>query len=283
MGISIVILSFNEEDNIEPCLDALAWCDDVWVLDSYSKDSTVFIAKAKGAHVIQRAWEGFANQRNFALDDLPLKHEWVLHLDADEYITPEFAAEISRVAENAAKSKFTAFEVPFRMFFMGRWLRFGGTYPNCQVRFGRKDALRFVQIGHGQREKLLYGRLGRLDECLFHFNFSKGIGSWISKHIIYAKDEAAHSLNGSSGGVNFSEGLTLGTRLRRKIKHWTLNAPARYVLRFLYMYFLKFGFLDGRAGFHYCLLASIYEYFVLLQRRELLCGRDIFQKDKISI
>lgn len=284
MGVSIVILTFNEADNIERCLRALSWCDDIWVIDSFSTDGTEAIAKALGVNVIQRGWLSFADQRNFALDHLPLRNEWVLHLDADEYVTSKLAAVLSKIADdNCAATKFTAYEVPFRMLFMGRWLRYGGTCPNCQVRFGRKDALRFVQIGHGQREKLTHGLLGRLNESIFHFNFSKGIGSWITKHAVYARDEAKQAQNGAQESINFSQGLALSTRLRRKIKYFTLDMPGRPLLRFFYMYVLRLGFLDGRAGFHYCLLVSIYEYFTVLQRREVRVGRDAFQESKINI
>lgn len=282
MAISIVILTFNEEDNIEKCLKALAWCDDIWVVDSFSSDATASIAKVNGAKVVQQHWLGFAGQRNFALDHLPLVHDWVLHLDADECVTPKLALALARVAEGLSVSgEFTAFEIPFRMLFMGRWLRHGGTYPNFQVRFGRRDALRFVQIGHGQREKLARGQLGRLDECLYHFNFSKGIGSWISKHATYSRDEAALAQKKDDEAVAFSEGLAFETRLRRKIKYWTLRIPARPLFRFCYMYFLRLGFLDGKPGLHYCLLVGIYDYFIMLQQRELRFGRDSFQQEKL--
>lgn len=282
MPVSIVILTFNEVDNIDRCLRALTWCDDVWVVDSNSSDETATIAEAAGAHVVGQPWLGFAGQRNFALDHLPLKHEWVLHLDADEFVTPDLAAKLLTIGNgDLENNEVTAFEVPFRMLFMGRWLRHGGAYPNYQVRFGRKDGLRFVQVGHGQREMLIYGCLGQLKQCLYHFNFSKGIGSWISKHVVYARDEAAQALKSSGEIIAYSAGLTFATRLRRRIKYSTLKLPVRPLLRFAYMYVLRFGFLDGMAGFHYCLLVSIYEHVVALQRRELVCGRDVFDENKV--
>lgn len=279
MPVSVIILTFNEEDNIAQCLKALTWSDDIWIVDSNSTDETVSIAKATGAQVVSRPWSGFAEQRNFALDNLPLRHKWIFHLDADEFVTSELAAELRRIAAaDRGNGDVTAFEVPFRMFFMGRWLRYGGTYPNYQVRFGRKDALRFTQVGHGQREKLIFGRLGQLKSCILHFNFSKGIGPWISKHIEYARDEAEQSLATPDQGAAFIQGLTFPTRLRRVLKRWSVVLPVRPIFRFLYMYVLRRGFMDGPAGVHYCMLVSIYEYLVSIQRRELRSGRDAFNE-----
>jgi glycosyltransferase involved in cell wall biosynthesis len=282
MPVSVVILTFDEADNIIRCLKALTWCDDIWVVDSNSRDGTATIAEAANAHVVRQSWLGFAGQRNFALDHLPLKHEWVLHLDADEFVTPDLAAELLAIGNGHLETKrVTAYAVPFQMLFMDRWLRHGGSYPNYQVRFGRKDGLRFVQVGHGQHERLIYGSLGRLRRCIYHFNFSKGIGPWISKHVVYARDEATQALKGSEEMIAYSAGLNVRTRLRRRIKYLTLNLPLRPVLRFVYMYVLRFGFLDGMAGFHYCLLVSIYDHFVTLQRRELIHGRDVFNESKV--
>ena len=94
--ISVVILTYNEETNIARCLDSVSWSDDILVVDSFSEDRTVEISKRHGARVIQRAFEDFSSQRNFASEQGNLKHEWVLHLDADEVVSPELRAELAR-------------------------------------------------------------------------------------------------------------------------------------------------------------------------------------------
>lgn len=284
MTISIILLTFNEEENIRQCFHGLRWCDDVWVVDSYSTDLTTTIATEFGAHVVQRKWLGFAEQRNAALSELPLRHDWVLHLDADEFVTSELADELMEIARDSTTSgrdECTAFEVPFRIFFRGRWLRHGGTYPNYQVRFGKKDVLRFVQVGHGQREQLANGRLGRIRHCLYHFGFSKGIGSWITKHVGYAQNEASE-LQHIQRTPLFYRGTNRTTRLRRLLKHSSRNLSLRPLLRFCYMYILRGGFLDGSAGFHYCFLLGVYEYFGVLLQREIDKGKDIFDPSRVT-
>ena len=180
--ISVIILTHNEETNIARCLDSVSWSDDILVVDSFSDDRTVEIAKRHGARVIQRAFEDFSSQRNFASEQGNLKHEWVLHLDADEVVTPELRAELPR----AMFGDKDAYRVSSKLIFCGKFLRHAGLFPWYQVRFGRKQALRFKQVGHGQRETLEPGRIGTLKSSLLHFNFSKGLCDWIEKHNRYS-------------------------------------------------------------------------------------------------
>ena len=157
--ISVLILTHNEERNIPRCLESVKWSDDVLVLDSYSTDHTVEIAKAAGARVIQRTFDDFAGQRNFGLRHGCLRHEWVLHLDADEVVTPGLSDELHRVVQSGGKD---AYRLASRLMFRGTWLRHAGMYPTYQVRFGRRDRLSFVQVGHGQRETTPLERIGTL-------------------------------------------------------------------------------------------------------------------------
>jgi glycosyltransferase involved in cell wall biosynthesis len=151
LPISILIITFNEEENLRACLDAIDWCDDIVVMDSFSTDGTVEIAKKYGAHVYQRQFDDFADQRNFALANCRFKHGWVFHLDADEIITDELKSEMEMEIKNATVD---AFRVPSKMIMFGKWLRYSGMYPAYQVRLGRVGVLRFKQVGHGQREDI---------------------------------------------------------------------------------------------------------------------------------
>src|ERR1700747_81260 len=148
--ISVIILTHNEETNIARCLDAVSWSDDILVVDSFSDDRTVEISKRYGARVIQRAFKDFSSQRNFASEQGDLKHEWVLHLDADEIVTPELREELS----GAVFGDKDAYRVSSKLIFCGKFLRHAGLFPWYQVRFGRKQALRFKEVGRGQREIL---------------------------------------------------------------------------------------------------------------------------------
>ena len=130
-------------------------------------------------------------QRNYALDTIGFKHDWVLHLDADEVVT---AALRDEIALAIADSRFSAYRIASRLMFMGRWLRFSGMYPSYQVRLGRKDSLRFDQVGHGQRESLGAGQVGTLKNPYLHYGFSKGLADWIERHNRYSTDEARFEL-----------------------------------------------------------------------------------------
>src|SRR5262245_40364755 len=104
MGVSVLILTLDEEVNLAGCLDSVAWCDDVVVLDSFSRDGTVDIARARGVRLFQRQFDNYANQRNYGLRDLSYKHEWVLMLDADERVPHELREEIEQRTRDAPAS-----------------------------------------------------------------------------------------------------------------------------------------------------------------------------------
>jgi glycosyltransferase involved in cell wall biosynthesis len=270
MNISILLLTLNEEANLPACLEAVAWSDDVVVLDSYSQDQTVAVAERFGARVYQRAFDNFAGQRNYALDHIDFKHEWILHLDADEIVTPELHAEMLRAAESGL---FDAYRVPSKLIFFGRWLRYAGLYPVYQVRFGHRERFRFKQVGHTQREDLPPDRVGTLSEPYLHYSFSKGLTEWVEKHNRYSSDEARETVQFLSGhqAVAWS-GLLSRDRMRRRraLKELSYRLPFRPFLRFAYTYLLGRGFLDGHAGWTYCRMLALYEYLIVLKTRELM-------------
>lgn len=269
MSLSILLLTLNEEANLPACFSAINWCDDVVVLDSFSTDDTVSLAESLGARVYQRRFDHFAGQRNYALDQIEFKHDWVLHLDADEIVTPELHSEMLRVI---SEDRFDAFRVPSKTMFFGRWLRYSGMYPTYQVRLGHRERLRFKQVGHGQREDLPQERVGTLTEPYLHYSFSKGMAEWIDKHNRYSTDEAHETVKvlSSEQGLDWPGLLSNDrTRRRRALKGLSFRLPFRPTLRFFYMYVLRRGFLDGRAGFTYCRLLALYEYLIVLKTREL--------------
>lgn len=272
MPLSVLILTLNEADNIGKCIGALEWSDDIVLVDSFSTDSTVDDARALGARVYQRKFDNFANQRNFALEEISFKHEWVLHLDADELVTPALRDELRATIANP---DFDAYRVPSMMMFLGKWLRYAGMYPSYQVRLGHLNALRFKQVGHGQRENLSSDQIGTLNNPYIHDCFSKGITEWIEKHNRYSSDEARHGIEQlRHGGIDWRGVFNHvdKTRRRRAIKGLVNRLPFRPSIRFVYMYVLRRGFLDGRAGFVYCRLLASYEYWIVLKMKELTRG-----------
>ncbi|MGB3544033.1 glycosyltransferase family 2 protein [Rubrivirga sp.] len=265
--VSVLILTYNEEDNLPRCLDSVAWADDVLVVDSFSTDRTVEVARAHGARVLQRGFDTFAGQRNFGIDQGELRHDWVLHLDADEVVPSALRDELLDVARTGVKP---AYRVASRMMFQGKWLRHAGMYPAYQVRYGRRDRLRFKQVGHGQREDLEPEDVGTLQHDLEHYSFSKGLHEWFAKHNCYSSDEAAEALGQSGDAIDWAAlAAPDRTRRRRALKTLAARMPMRPSLRFFYMYVLRRGFLDGRAGLSYCRLLSTYEAMTVAKEREL--------------
>jgi len=265
--ISVVILTHNEETNIRRCLDSVTWSDDILVVDSFSDDRTVEISKRHGARVIQRAFDDFSSQRNFASEEGNLKYEWVLHLDADEIVTPELRAELP----GAVLGDKDAYRVSSKLMFCGKFLRHAGLFPWYQVRFGRKQTLRFKQVGHGQRETLEPGRIGTLKSSLLHFNFSKGLSDWIERHNRYSTAEAQQNVYGyTDDDVPILDLLSTEThRRRRAAKKIFRRLPCRATIRFIYMYLFRGGILDGKPGFTYCRLLAWYEWLIGLKEREI--------------
>ena len=268
--VSVLVLTYNEEGNLPRCLRSVAWADDVLVVDSFSTDRTVEIAEAHGARVLQRAFDTFAGQRNFGIDEGGLRYDWVLHLDADEVVPADLRDELVTIAGRSAAPEQTAYRVASKMMFQGRWLKHAGMYPAYQVRFGLRDRLRFVQVGHGQREAVPPEEVGTLEHALEHYSFSKGLHEWFSKHNRYSTDEAVEALRQADGELDWS-GLASSdrTRRRRALKALAARMPLRPALRFTYMYLLRRGVLDGQAGLAYCRLLATYEAMTVAKEREL--------------
>jgi len=271
--ISVVVLSQDEAVNIERCLASVAWSDDVVVVDSGSTDGTQALATKAGARVIHRKWDHFAGQRNYALDHGGLRHRWVLHLDADEVVTPELRDEMLAIAR--ADEGLPGYRVPSRLVMADGWLRYSGMYPTYQVRFGTREGLRFHMVGHGQREMLRPDQVGTLRGDLIHYNFSKGMPDWIARHERYARDEARAALL-EGGKRRWSELFTAPDRVerRRAMKDLSQRLPLRPLARFIYVYFVRRGFLDGRAGLRYAGLMARYQSMIDRNVAELRRGRE---------
>ena len=265
MPFSVVILTLNEERNLPGCLQSVAFCDDIVVLDSGSTDGTDAIAREAGARVFVRKFDNFGGQRNFAQKHIPFRHPWVFHLDADEELTPQLAAECER---HSREMDLDGYYVAPQMMFFGRWVPHCTDYPAWQARFVRAPQFEFIEVGHGQREAP-HMRLGRLTESYRHDLTTGGVGEWLDKHRRYAKAEAAsHLATIEKLGLTTLFGSNKLLR-RRALKQLSYRLPFRPFFRFVYQYILRRGFLDGRPGFQYCLLLARYEGFTSLEIKRL--------------
>lgn len=267
MGVSVLIMTLNEEKNLPACLKSVAWCDDIVVLDSFSTDRTVEIARAAGARVYQRAWDNERSQRMYGLREIPFAHAWVYTPDADEITPDDLRDEILAVAADPDRPE-ALFQARYKNIFMGRWIRRSSLYPTWITRLVRPDRMRFERDVH--LRVVGEGGTGRLNSHLLHYSFNKGLSNWYDKHNKYADVEAeiaTRRLEIERAGID--KLFSRDQRARRDaIKSLVASLPFRPTLRFLYMYVLRGGFLDGWPGYTYCRLIATYELMIVVKTAE---------------
>ncbi len=273
--VSILIPIKNEAANLPRCLAAVAWADEIFVVDSRSTDGSQRIAEEHGAKVVQFDFNGtWPKKKNWALENLPFTHEWVFILDADEVMPPGAEAEFRAIVEDAAHAV-DGYWINRRFMFMGKWLRHA-YYPNWNLRLfrhrlGRYEKLTDVDTQSGDNEVhehvVVKGSTGRLRCEMDHYAFPS-VAVFVEKHNRYSNWEARVALDrylhGSGGNLQMGN-----VGLRRKLKQWSQALPFRGLLRFLYVYVWQRGFLDGRAGYYFARLHGFYEFLSVAKTFEL--------------
>jgi glycosyltransferase involved in cell wall biosynthesis len=259
--LTTVITTKDEELHIARCVDSAIELGQVIVLDSGSFDGTKKIARQRGATVVDHEWEGYARQKNWALSTLPIETEWVLFLDADERLTESGRAEIRTAV---ARPDVDGFYIARENIVLGRRLRHAWWYPDYQMRVFRKNCGHYEdRLVH--EHVVIDGKTDYLKHPLIHENL-KGIDAWMQRHIRYARLEAEEMLKTRGQRTNGSIGASFrGNRAERrralKTRLW-YRLPMRPAIRFVWMYFVKRGFLDGRSGLAYCQLVAAYEALI---------------------
>lgn len=241
--LSVAVITRDEEADIRGCLESVAWADERVVLDSGSTDATVAIARSLGARVEVESWRGYAPQKNRAME--LCTGDWVLSIDADERVTEALRREIEAALAADPVELPAGFSMPRLSFHLGRWIKRGGWYPDRKVRLTRRGAGAWV--GEEVHEHLeVEGRVGRLGRPLLHYTY-RDLSDHLAKMDGYTV-RIAHRRH--TRGVKPS--------LRRLL----LNPP----FKFLRMYVLKGGFLEGTAGF---ILAAAGAWYVFLKEAHL--------------
>ena len=271
---SVVVISQNEESNIRHCIEAaVRVSDDVWLVDSFSTDKTQEIADKLGANVVEHEFESWGAQRNYALDNLRLKHEFILFLDADEQIDAAFADEL---VEKIKSSQYAAFNVNFDIVFLGKVLKHSHENPPV-LRVIRSNAGRWVS--EGAREYcIVKGPIGRIKARIRHED-RKGMFFWLVKHIRNA-DREARAILGKNKQLKLADVPQNAHFERpfrvflRRIYNW-LPKTIKPFLIFIYRYFVRLGFLDGYPGLVFCLLQAFW-YNLIIDARifEIPLGYD---------
>jgi len=267
---SVLILTRNEERNLERCLRAISWAEDVVVFDSHSTDRTVAVAEAMGARVFQRIFDGYGPQREAARTQVDYQFPWVLALDADEIPDEELVAELMRAAR-ADDSRHAAYRMRRKDHFMDRWIKHSTLYPTWFLRFYRPDKIRYDdRLVH--EYPAVEGSVGELAGHLLHYAFHKGYPAWLAKHRHYARLEAQAAARDLDALAIDWRGLVVRAdpiRRRRAHKRVFGTLPFRPGLRFGYMYLARRGFLDGWRGLLYCSLMFWYESLIGKETRAL--------------
>ena len=238
--LSVTIITFNEEKNIKDCLDSVKWADEIVVIDSFSTDRTVEICREYTDRVYQNKWQGFVDQKKFALTKA--SHNWVLSIDADERISDELREEIKEVLSDNLKHD--GYYMPRKTFYINRWILHCGWYPDHKIRLFKKDKGRWEGTrGTAIHESVkVNGRVGYLKGDILHYSFPT-----ISSHL-----KTINSFTSISSSENFKKGERTGI----------LSILLRPPFNFFKMYILKLGFLDGLPGFIVSVLSS---YHVLIK------------------
>jgi len=272
--VSVLVPIKNEAEILERCLNSVQWADEIFVVDSQSTDNSAEIAERYGANVVQFHFNGtWPKKKNWALENLPFKNEWVLILDADEVLPAEAATEI---ANAIAKPGDTAgYWINRRFFFLGRWLRHS-YYPNWNLRLfrhalGRYEQLTTSETNSGDNEVhehvVVQGPTAKLQCEIDHYAFPS-VEVFIEKHNRYSNWEARVSadrfLTGSSNELSDER-----VGRRRRLKSLSQRLPFRPLLRFLYIYIWQKGFLDGRDGYYFARLHAVYEFLSVAKTYEL--------------
>ncbi|NLH39966.1 MAG: glycosyltransferase family 2 protein [Elusimicrobia bacterium] len=269
LPISVIILTYNEEKNIEACLKSVYdWVDEIFIVDSYSTDKTLEIAKKYTDKIYQHEFKNQAKQFNWALENLPLKGTWIMRLDADERWTHEAFEELEEIVK---VPELNGIYIKLRIYFMHKWIKYGGFYPNY--------FLRVFKRGKGKIENrmmdehiIMEGKTAYLKNDILEYNLKDRNGSieeFIFKHINYAKREALDYLAMKYGSLkpetiaNIFRGKTEQKRYLKENFYYKLPLFLRAFAYFLYRYFLKLGFLDGKEGLIFHFLQGFWYRFLV--------------------
>ncbi|HTR81412.1 MAG TPA: glycosyltransferase family 2 protein [Bacteroidota bacterium] len=243
--LSVIVITYNEERNIERCLRSVQWADEVIVIDAFSDDRTVEICKSLDATVVQRAWDGFAPQKQYALSCA--SRSWVLLVDADEEVTPELHEEI--ISAISSPDSAEGYEIPRKSFFLGQWMKHGGWYPGYQLRlFLRSRASISQRPVHEGVE--LRGNARKLKNGLNHYTYFS-LSQYLTKLNDYTSLDVLNKLS-----------QTKGRRVRWY--NFILN-PASVFIR---MFVVLAGFKDGFRGFLLAVYSSFYKFLLFAKAWE---------------
>jgi len=240
--LSVAMIAMNEEANLPRTLESVRWADEIIVVDSGSKDRTIEIAHSFGARTSHHAFGGHGEQKNVALD--LCTSDWILLLDADEVLSPELQQEIRTLL--AGEPRFGAYWIPRRNLILGRWMRHGGFYPDLKLRLFRRGSARLSEGVGPHSTPQFAGQRGRLKHDMLHHAYPD-MNTYLEHMNRYSSEIAAL--------------LVKSGRTSRSFPAFLWNAVLNPAATFIYNYFFRLGFLDGREGLLLHLNHSVYVHW----------------------
>jgi glycosyltransferase involved in cell wall biosynthesis len=263
VSISVVILTFNSEETISATLEsAKRVSDDIHVVDSFSSDKTVGIVREYGARLVQHTFENYGAQRNWAIDNLPLRYDWELHLDADEKLSDDLIIQI-RLFTSASSSNIDGYYIPRLTRFMGRCIRHGGRFPIWHMRLFRRGKGRCEERQYDQHF-YVDGPTSKLQGPMID-DIRMDLNEWVSRHNRWADAEVRNIWGGETPGQIQADILGSPVQKKRFFRTFYYNLPlfVRPFLLFAYRYFFRCGFLDGREGLVFFVLQTFWYHFLV--------------------
>jgi glycosyltransferase involved in cell wall biosynthesis len=283
--VTVVILTHNEEIHIGRCIRSLLpVASKIFIVDSYSTDRTVEIAQSLGAMVEQRKWKNYADQFQWGLDNCGAESDWVMRMDADEYLEPGLQQELVRILPNMS-AETGGIYIRRKVFFYGKWIRHGGFYPHTLMRIWRNGKGRIEQRWMDEHIVLPpEAKTIMVKEHLVDDNL-KGITFWINKHNSYASREMVDLLNNKYALLEKDESLKTvddpqakWKRLMKDKVYSRLPVGLRAAVYFFYRYFFRLGFLDGSKGFLWHFMQGFWYRLLVdikIMEMEERCGGDV--------
>jgi glycosyltransferase involved in cell wall biosynthesis len=266
--ISVIILTFNEEKHIARCIKSLStFTDKVFIVDSGSTDKTVEIAESLGAKVAVNQWINYATQFNFGIEHNPFKTKWLMRMDSDEYVLPELSDEINQKLPSITEET-SGMYIKRRVIFFEKWIKHGAFYPMWLMRIWRNGHGICEESWMDEHIKLFQGNVIHLEKDLVDHNLNN-ITWWTQKHNLYTIREVIDILNMKYNFRDFVavEPKLFGTQEERKrylkVKYASVPLFTRPIFYFIYRYFIRLGFIDGKQGLMWHFLQGFWYRFLI--------------------
>ena len=265
IDMTAIILTRNEEANIKRCIESITpLVKRIIIVDSYSDDSTVDIAKNLGAEVYQHKWKHYADQFNWALDNIKIETKWIFRIDADECVTKELEHEIRNNCNEHNDDDINGFILRYKVFFLGRFLLHGGWYPFLKLTIFKNGLGRFEDRAMGEHIILSEGQAITLKNDCLHYDF-KDLTTWTEKHNKYSSREVIDRMYVITHRNNLAklDGPLENNKRFRDGLYYKLPPFLRAKLYFWYRYYIRLGFLDGTQGRIFAFLQSYWYRFLI--------------------